>query len=163
MGRVMYERFKNINLNKIKRSYKRVSQGKHFSALRASVWSKNKEAEREPRAPPLDPPLRCLLLIDSELQLSKFGQTQEEKFSIFCFLFFVLFLSLIWYVRSFISTGAKVLTKTPSIMKLFLRKHGYVRVVEQEFHSNFLVILTVVVRLFVTFLCWSLACWMIRF
>ena len=42
MGRVMYERFKNINLNKMKRSYERVSQGKHFSALRASVWSKNK-------------------------------------------------------------------------------------------------------------------------
>ena len=66
-----------------------------FSARRASVWSKNKEAGKEPRAPPLDPPLRCLLLIDFELQLSKFGQTQEEKFSIFCFLFFVLFLSLI--------------------------------------------------------------------
>ena len=80
----------------MKRSYERVSQGKHFSALRASVWSKNKEGgEGGPRAPPLDPPLRCLLLLDSKLQLSLFGQTQEEKFPIFCFLFFVRFLSLI--------------------------------------------------------------------
>ena len=124
MGRVMYERFKNINLNKIKRSYKRVSESKHFSALRASVWSKNKEGGRGPRAPPLDPPLRCLLLIDSELQLSLLGQRQEEKFPIFCFLFLCPVSVLNWYVRSFISTEAKVLTKTPSIMKLFLRKHG---------------------------------------
>ena len=85
MGRVVYERFKNINLNKIKRSYKRVSQSKHFLGLRASVWSKNKEGERGPQAPPLDPPLRCLLLLDSELQLSKFGQTQEENFQYFAF------------------------------------------------------------------------------
>ena len=28
-----------------------------FSALRASVWSKNKGEGRAPRAPPLDPPL----------------------------------------------------------------------------------------------------------
>ena len=81
----------------MKRSYERVSQGKHFSALRASVWSKNKGrgGEGGPRAPPLDPPLRCLLLLDSELQLSLLGQRQEEKFPIFFFLFFVRFLSLI--------------------------------------------------------------------
>ena len=92
----MYERFKNINLNKIKRSYERVSQGKHFSALPASVWSRSKEVgEGGLRVPPLDPPLRCLLLLYSELQLSLFGQTYEEKFPIFCFLFFVQFLSLI--------------------------------------------------------------------
>ena len=33
--------------------------GKFFSALRASVWSKNKEWVRVPRAPLLDPPLFC--------------------------------------------------------------------------------------------------------
>ena len=30
---------------------------KHFLALRASVWSKNKRETRATRAPPLDPPL----------------------------------------------------------------------------------------------------------
>ena len=30
-----------------------------FSALRASVWSKNDGGGRPPRAPPLDPPLVC--------------------------------------------------------------------------------------------------------
>ena len=64
MGRVMYERFKNTNLNKIKRSYKRVSQGKHFSALRASVWSKYKGAG--PRAPPLD---TLVLMFVAHLQI----------------------------------------------------------------------------------------------
>ena len=62
--------------------------------------------------------------LHSELQLFKFGQTQEEKFRMFCFLFFATFLSLTGYMYGFISTVAKVLTKTPSIMKLFLRKHG---------------------------------------
>jgi len=32
---------------------------KLFSALRASVWSKNEGRGRTPRAPPLDPPLVC--------------------------------------------------------------------------------------------------------
>ena len=36
---------------------------------------KIRRGEGGPQAPPLDPPLRCLLLLDSELQLSKFGQT----------------------------------------------------------------------------------------
>ena len=33
------------------------SQKKFFSALRASVWFKNKEGGERPQAPPLDPPL----------------------------------------------------------------------------------------------------------
>ena len=35
------------------------SQKEFFSALRASVWSKNKGG-RVPRAPPLDPSLVCI-------------------------------------------------------------------------------------------------------
>ena len=37
------------------------SQKEFFSALRASVWSKNKRGRGQaPRAPPLDQPLLCI-------------------------------------------------------------------------------------------------------
>ena len=79
----MYERYKNINWYKDLMS----------ECLRANIFRpfgpqfglKISAGGGGPRAPPLDPLLRCLLLLDPELQLSKFGQTQDENFQYFAF------------------------------------------------------------------------------
>ena len=57
------------------------SPKKIFSALRPSVWSKNKRGPGSPRAPRLDPPLRIFTLVACEqafsLSLPFFPQTES--------------------------------------------------------------------------------------
>ena len=57
------------------------SQKKNFSALQASVWSKNKRGTRAPWAPPLDPSL-----FGSTSFLSTLSQTPSNIFILFCFI-----------------------------------------------------------------------------
>jgi len=111
MGRVMYERYKNMNWYKDLMS----------ECFRANIF--------RPFGPQFGLKIRGRGGAGSAPALSsvtwfwirafQVRPDAGQKFPVFCFLFFALFLSLIGYVCIFISTEAKVLTKTPTIMKLF--------------------------------------------
>ena len=63
------------------------SPKKLFSALRESVWSKNKVGARVPRAPPLNPPLECRLCLQG-IAIAHRSADMIRKLLV-CFFFFV--------------------------------------------------------------------------
>ena len=62
---------------------------KLFSALRASVWSKNKRGALVPRAPPLNPPLKCRLCLQG-IAIAHRSADMIRKLLVFFFFFLYL-------------------------------------------------------------------------